>query len=78
MTCKGCSGIIDLASPENKLLIAGTEAHCIRLESALKKRVKALKQHHGKPKAKAPKHTTTRIPGSSGKKDTRATHIEAR
>jgi hypothetical protein len=38
MTCKGCSAVIDLKSPDNKLLIKETADHCERLEAVLKTR----------------------------------------
>jgi hypothetical protein len=78
LTCKGCSGVIDLNSLENRLLITETEANCKRIEAALKKQSKALdpkKQEEGKRQATPQKRTPARMPMGGGKKDTRASRI---
>jgi hypothetical protein len=71
MTCKGCGGVIDLKSQENRLLITGTESHCTRIETALNKQSKAH------PQRTAPKRTPSRMP-MGGKKSTQAAHVQVR
>jgi hypothetical protein len=81
MTCKGCSALIDLKSVENTLLISETEAHCTRIEVALKKQSKVPnreKRNQGKSQRSEQKVTPARMPMASRKKDNGAMHLQAR